>query len=174
MERALRVFEIPPRQFLANPTDTRQTLYCVGAFIFTHTTPTRLLLIRRAATERAFPGLWEVPGGGAELTDATLLDTVVREVAEETGLRVTEIVEFLEYLDFRGGTGRGWRKHNFIVEVEKGDVVTDPAEHDEFGWFEEEEAEKLRATTESMRKSITDAFKRAREIQAGEGKEDKQ
>ena len=52
----------------------------------------RLLLVQRAATERAFPNLWEVPGGSSEGTDPTVLHSVAREVFEETGLHLTRFV----------------------------------------------------------------------------------
>ncbi|MCJ1390313.1 hypothetical protein MMC18_003171 [Xylographa bjoerkii] len=69
----------------------------VGAFIFSHShlsspSAPRLLLIQRAATERSFPNLWEIPGGGSELGDPTILHSVAREVFEETGLHLSRFV----------------------------------------------------------------------------------
>lgn len=52
----------------------------------------RLLLVQRAATERAFPNLWEIPGGSTETFDRSILHSVAREVFEETGLHLTRIV----------------------------------------------------------------------------------
>lgn len=52
----------------------------------------RLLLVQRAATERAFPNLWEIPGGSSEVTDPTVLHSLAREVFEETGLHLTRVV----------------------------------------------------------------------------------
>jgi 8-oxo-dGTP diphosphatase len=47
-----------------------------------------VLLIRRSPRSGAYPGMWDLPGGkmdyGEELTE-----TLVREVREETGLRIT-------------------------------------------------------------------------------------
>ena len=51
-----------------------------------------LLLIQRAE-EDTFPHFWEIPGGSVEQTDSTILDAVAREVLEETGLRLTRLVE---------------------------------------------------------------------------------
>jgi 8-oxo-dGTP diphosphatase len=56
---------------------------CVGAII--HDAEGRLLLIRRGRPPGE--GLWSIPGGRAE-GDESDADAVVREVAEETGLRV--------------------------------------------------------------------------------------
>jgi 8-oxo-dGTP diphosphatase len=56
---------------------------CVGAVV--HDARRRLLLIRRGHAPSA--GLWSVPGGRMEPGE-TEAQAVVREVAEETGLRV--------------------------------------------------------------------------------------
>jgi 8-oxo-dGTP diphosphatase len=56
---------------------------CVGAVV--HDTQGRLLLIRRGHAPSA--GLWSVPGGRMEAGESQA-QAVVREVAEETGLRV--------------------------------------------------------------------------------------
>jgi 8-oxo-dGTP diphosphatase len=56
---------------------------CVGAVV--HDALGRLLLIRRAHAPSA--GLWSVPGGRMEAGESEA-EAVVREVAEETGLRV--------------------------------------------------------------------------------------
>lgn len=46
-----------------------------------------VLLLQRAATERYYPNIWELPSGKVEPEDATLLDAAARECMEETGLR---------------------------------------------------------------------------------------
>jgi 8-oxo-dGTP pyrophosphatase MutT (NUDIX family) len=51
----------------------------------------KLLLLQRAETEDVYPLMYELPGGGAEPDDMTLLSTVVREAEEETGLSITNI-----------------------------------------------------------------------------------
>ena len=56
---------------------------CVGAVV--HDADGRLLLIRRGHAPSA--GLWSVPGGRVEAGE-TEIEAVVREIAEETGLRV--------------------------------------------------------------------------------------
>ena len=56
---------------------------CVGAVV--HDARGRLLLIRRGHAPSA--GLWSVPGGRVEAGESEV-EAVVREMAEETGLRV--------------------------------------------------------------------------------------
>jgi 8-oxo-dGTP diphosphatase len=45
------------------------------------------LAIRRAASSRHAPGLWEIPGGKSEPGE-TIEQSILREVAEETSLQV--------------------------------------------------------------------------------------
>ena len=59
---------------------------CVGAVV--HDAAGRLLLIRRGHAPSA--GLWSVPGGRMEPGE-TQEQAVVRELAEETGLRVQPV-----------------------------------------------------------------------------------
>ncbi|KAK6361889.1 hypothetical protein TWF730_005600 [Orbilia blumenaviensis] len=115
----------------------------VGAFVFKFlpSGEPQLLLIRRSACESAFPEMYEVPGGGAEAPpiDATLLDSVARELFEETGLVATKIVRLIDTVDFEGRRGDLWRKFNFEIEVQDTEnVVLQPLEHDEFKWVTKE------------------------------------
>ena len=148
------------------PTIPPVTRLAVGALVFrksqlTNAPPT-LLLVRRAVGELSFPGLWEVPGGGVEPYE-TILDAVVREVKEETGLVVGKITQCCDVENFQGRrSGRATRKWQFEVEIEgEGEevVVVDPAEHDEFRWVREEEVQELVVTTEEHRRVIMDSFR---------------
>ena len=47
-----------------------------------------MLLTRRAAHMRTFPGVWVPPGGGVEAGDAGMVDAALRELREETGVAV--------------------------------------------------------------------------------------
>ncbi|OCF43026.1 hypothetical protein I317_03118 [Kwoniella heveanensis CBS 569] len=84
----------------------------------------KILLVQRAAHEDCYPYHWEIPGGGAELgVDQTLLETVVREVKEETGLVVSAILgEFggFEWPGTGDEEGSRYKQYNFVVEVELG------------------------------------------------------
>lgn len=51
---------------------------------------TKILLIQRAASDSS-PNRWEIPGGGADPEDETMLHALVRELFEETGLEATSI-----------------------------------------------------------------------------------
>ncbi|KAL2071712.1 hypothetical protein VTL71DRAFT_12947 [Oculimacula yallundae] len=155
---------ITPREW--STTHPRFAELCVGGLIFRHeplTQKPEILLIKRASTD-FFPDAWEIPGGGVDSTDFTLLSAVSREVWEETGLVVKNIICQVwdvkagekvlgsdgkdaivgakpgeGEVEFTGGRGEIWCKLNFVVdvgEVKEGQVVLDPEEHQDWKWFD--------------------------------------
>ena len=100
-----------------------------------------ILLIQRAATD-GFPNLWETPGGGVDLGDETLSHALARELLEETGLILKDVVTLLDQLEFEGASGEGrYRKLTFLVSVEDSrdlqehpQVILNPHEHQDFVW----------------------------------------
>lgn len=144
----------------------------------TASTPTpQLLLILRASTD-SYPNVWEPPGGSVEPTDLTVLHGLVREVWEETGLRVKNIVQQIWHADgsdqagdmkFSGRRGEKWCKLNYLVEclTEKdinGEVnvdyrvVLDDKEHQDWAWFTREEMEKVNFISEEGREVARSAY----------------
>lgn len=126
---ALRHLAIPLKDFLHN--HPQYACLAVGAFVFApahyvtssspEPTSSRLLLVQRAASEKAFPNLWEVPGGSSEHSDPTILHSVAREVFEETGLHLTRLVRQIgrgvEFSVGRSGGPERWLKLSFEIEV---------------------------------------------------------
>ena len=91
----LHQYAVPLSQFIDN--HKQYAALAIGALIFSPShldslNITRLLLVQRAATEKSFPNLWEIPGGAVELDDPTILHSVAREVFEETGLHLQRFV----------------------------------------------------------------------------------
>ncbi|MEU5265918.1 NUDIX hydrolase [Amycolatopsis sp. NPDC021455] len=103
----------------------------------------RVLFLRRGA-DVFLAGRWELPGGTAEPGEP-FEATAVREVAEETGLtvRVTGELARDSWPDI---TGRAMRIHAYVYTVDEdgtGEVVLDPAEHDDFAWLTRAQAREL-------------------------------
>jgi len=77
-------------------------------------------------------GIYELPSGKVEPAEA--LDVaLIREVEEETGLKVASIEQYLGSFDYLSGSGKKSRQFNFVVEVR----ATEPVrltEHDEYQW----------------------------------------
>ena len=71
----------------------------------------RVLLVRRAKAPRL--GEWSIPGGMLELGEK-LRDGVAREIAEETGLRVTP-VEVLDVFDSIVPDAQGKTQYHYVL-----------------------------------------------------------
>lgn len=101
----------------------------IGAVVFND--QNQILLVRR--TEGDFlGGYYEIPGGGVEDTE-TIIDSLHREILEETGLKVIEILESFEGFDYSEGDKRT-RLINFIVRTDSFDITLNPKELDGFVW----------------------------------------
>jgi 8-oxo-dGTP diphosphatase len=85
-----------------------------------------VLLIKRPAHEKHYPGKWAFPGGKVEL-DETLMETLVRELEEETSLEPAGEICFLDSYKF--GTSVGIA---FGVKVTGKDVTH--FDGDEYVW----------------------------------------
>jgi 8-oxo-dGTP pyrophosphatase MutT (NUDIX family) len=54
------------------------------------------LLMQRSFTKEVYPGAWEIGAGGSALKDESKLETVLREVREETGIDTGEFKEIYQ------------------------------------------------------------------------------
>ena len=104
--------------------------FVVGAFITDG--EGQVLLLQRSEGQH-FGNFWEIPSGEVEEGESWH-DALVREVREETGLEAVKIGAFVNSLDYRSGSGRLTRQHNFIVAVKAPAPVNHSAEHREFAW----------------------------------------
>lgn len=82
---------------------------------------------------------WSFPHGRCEATDKLEEKTVIREVFEETCLKVKPIKKlWTTTADTKIKTVSFW-----MAEVIEGQIKIDPAESSEYGWFTIDEALKL-------------------------------
>lgn len=90
----------------------------------------RVLLLERASDEFK-GGLTELPSGKMEESE-DLLDGLVRELKEETGLKAILVERYVGYFDYLSSSGKKTRQLNFVVLVASGDVKINPEEHSNY------------------------------------------
>ena len=84
-------------------------------------------------------GAWAPPHGRCEISDKSEEDGVMRETKEETNLDVRPMKKLItQPADTKVKTVSFW-----LAEVSGGDLIIDPGEVSESGWFSLEESLKL-------------------------------
>ncbi|XP_018019850.1 uncharacterized protein LOC108676300 [Hyalella azteca] len=80
---------ISPKDFTALPLDDKQRGVDVGVAVLLESSDERILITRRAQHMRTFPGVWVPPGGHIE-DGESIIEAGMREVFEETALRLVK------------------------------------------------------------------------------------
>ncbi|MCX4869742.1 NUDIX domain-containing protein [Streptomyces sp. NBC_01369] len=92
---------------------------------------------KRSPDRRLFPDCWDIVGGHVE-SGESLLDTLAREVEEETGWRLRQVRRLLGIATWTGDDGDGTRQEaDYLVEVD-GDLdhpALEWSKHTAYGWF---------------------------------------
>jgi len=115
----------------------------------------KILMVRRVATD-FLGGNYELPGGGVDEGEP-ITEGAIREVKEETGLTVSKVVTTFAGFDYSTDRKPHVRQINFIVEVNPGEVILNPKEHDDFIWVNAHNLKDIKMST-NMRRSVDDAF----------------
>jgi len=89
---------------------------CVGALIVDRD---KILLVKRATPP--YKGYWDIPGGFLEAGEHPK-DGVIREVLEETGLRVRPLEILGIFMDKYGAESRDTLNIHYIVEIIGGEA----------------------------------------------------
>jgi 8-oxo-dGTP pyrophosphatase MutT (NUDIX family) len=123
------------------------------------------------------PNRWEVPGGGVDDEDPTVLHGVVRELWEEAGLIAVHVGSQIgDGHIFFTKSGKVVCKFNFLVDAKKDTkgetpVKLDPDEHQNYVWATEEEVKahkcggfELPFTTRAQEALVLHAFELRRKI----------
>ena len=111
---------------------------CVGAVVLDDD---RLLLIRRGHGPAA--GEWSLPGGRVEFGE-TMVEALVREVKEETGLDIVA-GDYLGHVE-RFGTDHHFVIHDFLATAFDAEPVAAGDDAVEAAWFELSHVSELNLT----------------------------
>lgn len=109
-------------------------LRCAGALIVDDRG--RIFIQRRSPQRRLYPNTWDVVGGHLEPGES-YLDALFREVPEETGWTVTEILGLVGEYSYRGDDGQDRVERDYVVRV-AGDLAAPRLEegrHTESRWI---------------------------------------
>ena len=100
----------------------------------------KILLTKRHQPESEFHDRWQLPGGGVEYGENPI-DTIVREIKEETGLSIDLISEFPSIYSAHRPDSHGIIL-SFPARYTKGEIdISRDDETGDFGWFFENEIE---------------------------------
>lgn len=175
-------FNVPVQTFLSHQRRTQPTLkygyIACGALVIHDSPEPRILLIQRSASD-SMPNLWEIPGGGCDDEDPTILRSVARELREEAGLIAASVGPRVgdDHL-FQTRSGKAVCKFNFQVKTKKDEegmdkVKLEPEEHQNYVWATEEEVKahksgdiELRITTKEQEAVILEAFDKVKTMKA--------
>lgn len=97
----------------------------------------KVLLLKRPKTKKAYAGYWNFPGGENEVGE-TELQTVVREVKEETRMNFKPLKKVMDIVDKNIEP-----KKVVVFSGEAKGPVNISKEHDEFGWFSIQEIKNI-------------------------------
>jgi 8-oxo-dGTP pyrophosphatase MutT (NUDIX family) len=168
-------FTVSSEKYIANHPSADYKYLATGALVFDDSNfyAPRILLIQRSAND-SMPGRWEIPGGGVDDDDESILHAVARELWEESALTAVSIGPLVgDPHFFRSRSGKRVCKFNFLVETKSAegtmDVKLDPEEHQSFVWATEGEVRarkvgdlELEFTTTDLEATVLEAFRTKR------------
>jgi 8-oxo-dGTP diphosphatase len=146
-----------------------EPLRCVGALVVDD--DGRIFVQRRSPDRRLFPNCWDIVGGHVE-PDESLETALERELAEETGWRLFQILGIVGDYAYTGNDGVARLETDFLVRVE-GDLSRprlEAGKHADPRWLTEEELAVLDEAADVndglIRRIVADGFALIRRIVA--------
>ena len=99
-----------------------------------------VLLVRRSANRKAYPGKWSFPGGHTE-EDETLDAALVREIGEELGITPTACERLEALIDPHPPRSAPITYHLYAITAwDGGEPTLQGDEHSELHWFSPDDA----------------------------------
>lgn len=119
----------------------------------------KFLILKRSEKEIANPGEWTIPGGKVEGSDG-ILDTLRKEIKEETGLDIEGGFEFLGDDEFTRPDGYHVVIPKFRVIVKDSEVKIDKNDFDDFAWVDSTNIDDYKIIS-NVKKTLEQLLKKA-------------
>lgn len=104
----------------------------------------RYLVTRRSAVDDYMPLKWDIPGGTVDAGE-TLEDALIREVYEETKLKVEVHRLLYAYTNLATLPERQTFQTVYLCQYLGGEIELDPLDHDQFAWVPKADIDRLDA-----------------------------
>jgi len=119
----------------------------------------RLLIVKRAVRrEKAYPGLWDLPGGGVEEGE-TLQEAATREAMEEIGIKIRQPQDYFYVYHYED---KDLYVYGIISKTNNTNVTLSEA-HTEFKWISKDEYKDFEYTP-SVGATIKEFFERKKPL----------
>ena len=108
-----------------------------------------LLLTRKA--DDFMPNIDELPSGNLEKGEG-IHTGLLREISEETGIEDINIDGYIDFFDYKSGSGKNARQYNFAISTKAEQVIL--SEHVGFKWQTPEQAIENENATLPVKRTI--------------------
>jgi 8-oxo-dGTP diphosphatase len=98
-------------------------------------------------------GIDELPSGNMEMGE-TLIESLTREVLEETGTEVDSVIGFIDSFDYLSKSKKKVRQYNFAITVSDVNNIT-LTEHETYKWLSFKQAFENSALTDEVKRTLS-------------------
>ncbi len=118
----------------------------------------KVLLLRRRSND-FMGGIYELPSGTIERGEDPVT-ALLREVEEETGLNISDVISMVTDFDYKSASGANKRQITFVVRAHDISKLRLSDEHDAFMWVNEDNLCQNDEVDETMVRLCTEALRK--------------
>lgn len=128
----------------------------------------KVFLPKRAATKKFLPGIYELPGGHIDYGE-DIVDGLKREINEELGMTINvgDVFASFTYMNEIKGSHSVEVVYfaQFIEPIDQ--IIINPEDHSEYGWFAENEIDRITSHLKTIDNAEIQAIKKGFELLGG-------